>query len=211
MVHRAVLERSGDRHLVRFEPECEVSTRKPMAYNLVTRTSFLHCGAGSNLSGDSDFQRRLAVSWVNGECQVYRAVGVTLLDEARFLDLSHFSPHKIYSALVPVTFATDRGTTIVVISRRHRERDLVVLVPSRSDNPPVAIVKEPGDRYTTATSPYLPALFSSSYAGLPKPPVSSRVVPALTFSVRSPSDAASRVSFVGSGSEEDSPVSPSEG
>ena len=95
MVHRAVLERSGNRHLVRFEAEGEISASKPMAHNLVARTPFLHCGAGSNVSGDSDFQRRLAVSWFNSECQVYWTVGIAFLDEVRFLGLSHFSPKRL--------------------------------------------------------------------------------------------------------------------
>ena len=92
MVHWTVFERSGDRHFVRFEPECKGSAGESMAHNLVTGTPFLHCGTGRYISGDGDFQCRLTVSRINGECQVYHSVGITLFDEIRFLGLSHFSP-----------------------------------------------------------------------------------------------------------------------
>ena len=60
MVYRTVFESSGDRHFVRFEPEGQVASEL-MAHNLVTWTPFLHCGAGRDIAGYCDFQRRLAV------------------------------------------------------------------------------------------------------------------------------------------------------
>jgi hypothetical protein len=67
MVHWAVFERSGDRYFVRFEPERKIAVREPMTHNLVAWTPFLHCSSSRNVSGDGDFQRRLAVGWMNGE------------------------------------------------------------------------------------------------------------------------------------------------
>ncbi len=100
MVYRTVFKSSGDRHFVRFEPEGQVAARELMAHNLVTGTPFLHCGAGRDISGHCDFQRRLTVGWINREYQVYRPMSVIFLDEVRFLGLSHFSPP--FAGLGPV-------------------------------------------------------------------------------------------------------------
>lgn len=59
MLYRTVFKRSGDCHFVCFEPECEVAARESMAYDLVARAPFLHCGTSRNIAGDGDFQRRL--------------------------------------------------------------------------------------------------------------------------------------------------------
>ena len=92
MLYRTVFKRSGDRHFVCFEPECEVAARESMAHDLVARAPFLHCGTSRNIAGDGDFQRRLTVERMNAECQVYWPVGIALLDEVRFLGLGHFFP-----------------------------------------------------------------------------------------------------------------------
>ncbi len=91
-MNRAVFEYPGDRHFVRFQPEGQVSIKELMAHNLVAWTPFLHCGASRDISGHCDFQRRLAVGWINRECQTYRTVSIVFFDEIRFISLSHFSP-----------------------------------------------------------------------------------------------------------------------
>jgi hypothetical protein len=68
MSHWTVFERSGDRYFVRFESKRKSAVRESMTHHLVARTPFLHCGGSRYISGDADFQRRLAVGWMNGEC-----------------------------------------------------------------------------------------------------------------------------------------------
>lgn len=92
MVYGTVLERSGDRHFVRFEPEGQLSARELVAHDFVAWTPLLHRGAGRDISYHCHFQCSLTVGWMNGECEVHRSVGVVLLDEVGFLGLSHFSP-----------------------------------------------------------------------------------------------------------------------
>ena len=92
VVYGAVLEHSGDPHFVRFEPEGQLSLRELVAHNFVAWTPLLHRRAGRDLPEHCDFQRSLAVGWINSECEVYRSVGVVLFDDVRFLGLSHFSP-----------------------------------------------------------------------------------------------------------------------
>ena len=92
MVYGTVLEHSGDPHFVRFEPEGQLSPRELVAHNFVAWTPLLHRRAGRDISEHCDFQRSLAVGWINSECEVYRSVGVVPFDGVGFLGLSHFFP-----------------------------------------------------------------------------------------------------------------------
>lgn len=148
MVHRLVLEHSGDPHFVRFESEGQGCLREFMAHNFVAWTPLLHRGAGRDISEHFDFQRRLTIGWINGECEIHRSMNVVLLDEVGFLSLSHFFPSSAGPRPVGQRYRQvyqTRSSTSVPGTRAQASPSTITrTVPGAADKPSEPSLLRPG-------------------------------------------------------------------